>query len=122
MCSSPQYVEGRVDPTQVLKGLLDTAVLGALQGNRTYGYDLVRHLRDAGFSDVADASVYGTLRRLYRAGLLTSEIVESDTGPPRKYYSLNAAGVAQLNRSRKTWREITKTMNRLLRTKEQNHG
>ena len=103
-----------MDPTQVLKGLLDTAVLGALKDNRTYGYDLVRQLRDQGFSDIADASVYGTLRRLYRAGLLTSEIVDSEAGPPRKYYSLNRAGVSQLERSVKTWDEITGTMDRIL--------
>lgn len=103
-----------MDPTQVLKGLLDTAVLGALRDNRTYGYDLVRQLRGHGFAEVADASVYGTLRRLYRAGLLTSEIVDSGSGPPRKYYSLNEAGAAQLDRSVKTWDEMTHTMDRIL--------
>lgn len=104
----------RVDPTQVLKGLLDTAVLGALKENRTYGYDLVRRLREQGFSEIADASVYGTLRRLYRAGFLTSEIVDSEVGPPRKYYSLNEAGAAQLESSLKTWDDITGTMDRIL--------
>lgn len=103
-----------MDPTQVLKGLLDTAVLAALKGEKTYGYDLVRKMRQQGFSDIADASVYGTLRRLYGAGLLTSEVVDSETGPPRKYYSLNAAGEAQLERSIKTWEEITETMGRML--------
>lgn len=111
----PQSVyEERVDPTQVLKGLLDTAVLGALNDNRTYGYDLVRRLREQGFSEIADASVYGTLRRLYRAGLLTSEIVDSEAGPPRKYYTLNEAGAAQLERSLETWDDITRTMDRIL--------
>lgn len=107
-----------MEPTQVLKGLLDTAVLGVLEHNRTYGYDLVRQLRDHGFSEIADASVYGTLRRLYRAGLLTSEIVDSETGPPRKYYSLTGAGTAQLERSVKTWDEMTKTMDRILDRKK----
>lgn len=103
-----------MDPTQVLKGLLDTAVLAALKGEKTYGYDLVRKMRQRGFSDIADASVYGTLRRLYGAGLLTSEIVDSESGPPRKYYSLNEAGETQLERSIKTWEEITETMGRML--------
>jgi PadR family transcriptional regulator PadR len=90
-------------------------VLGAFRdNNRTYGYDLVRQLRAHGFAEIADASVYGTLRRLYRAGLLTSEIVDSETGPPRKYYSLNEAGAAQLERSVKTWDEIAHTMDRIL--------
>jgi Transcriptional regulator PadR-like family len=46
----------------------------------------MRQLRDVQLGDVAEASVYGTLRRLYRAGLLTSHVVASDAGPHRKYY------------------------------------
>lgn len=103
-----------MDQTQVLKGLLDTAVLGVLRHQRTYGYDLVRHLRAAGFADIADASVYGTLRRLYRAGLLTSEIVDSGEGPPRKYYTLNREGREQLELSSKTWGQIVATMSQIL--------
>lgn len=95
-----------MDKTQVLKGILDTAVLAALAPRPTYGYDLVRLLRSAGLTDVAEASVYGTLRRLYSAGLLTSEIGESDEGPPRKYYGLNDAGRSELQDSAKTWRDI----------------
>ena len=103
-----------MDPSQVLKGLLDTAVLGALREKRTYGYDLVRELRRLGLSEIADASVYGTLRRLHRAGFISSEIVSSETGPPRKYYSLNEAGLTRLDLSRKTWADIVETMNRIL--------
>ena len=95
-----------MDKTQVLKGILDTAVLAVLASRPTYGYDLVRTLRGAGLTEVAEASVYGTLRRLYSAGLLTSEIVDSDEGPPRKYYGLNAVGRSELDGSAKTWREI----------------
>jgi hypothetical protein len=50
-----------------------------------YGYDLVRRLRAAGLSDVGDASVYDTLRRLYRAGALISYLEPSDEGPHRRY-------------------------------------
>jgi hypothetical protein len=42
-------------------------------------------LRDAGLGDVGDASVYGTLRRLYAAGALSTYVVPSDGGPYRKY-------------------------------------
>jgi len=60
--------------------VLDTAVLAVLRGGSTYGYHLVRKLREAGFEDVGDASVYGTLRRLFGGGYLTSEIAPSDEG------------------------------------------
>lgn len=51
---------------------------------------------------VGDASVYGTLRRLFQAGFLTTYVVPSESGPHRKYYALNAAGRDQLSRSGKT--------------------
>jgi hypothetical protein len=46
----------------------------------------VRRLRVAGLEDVGDASVYGTLRRLYTGGHLTSYVVPSEEGPHRKYH------------------------------------
>ena len=75
-----------MDSTQPLKGVLDSAVLAVLDRGSTYGYDLVRQLRTGGFEEVGDASVYGTLRRLFGGGYLTSELVPSEEGPARKYY------------------------------------
>jgi PadR family transcriptional regulator, regulatory protein PadR len=103
-----------MDQTQVLKGILDTAVLAALQDRKAYGYDLVRRLRESGLTEVAEASVYGTLRRLYSGGFLTSEIVASAEGPARRYYGLNSAGRAELARSARTWVEVVKVIDRLL--------
>ena len=64
-----------MDSTQLLKGVLDVAVLAAIQDADGYGYDVVRRLRSAGLVEIGDASVYGTLRRLYSAGALTSYVV-----------------------------------------------
>ncbi len=108
-----------MDSTQLLKGILDTAVLAVLNRGRTYGYDLVRQLRTAGFDDVGDASVYGTLRRLFGGGYLTSEIVPSEEGPARKYYGINAAGTDLLERSKKTWHGFAGVMNDLLEGEEE---
>jgi PadR family transcriptional regulator PadR len=103
-----------VDTTQLLKGVLDLAVLAVLKDEDGYGYDILRRLRAAGLDDVGDASVYGTLRRLFQAGFLTTYVVPSEEGPHRKYYALNAAGRDQLNRSGKTWRTFASTMDALL--------
>ncbi|AYY14421.1 PadR family transcriptional regulator [Actinobacteria bacterium YIM 96077] len=103
-----------MDTSQLLKGVLDLAVLAVLRSSDGYGYDVVRRLRAAGFDEVADASVYGTLRRLYRAGALTTYLVPSEEGPNRKYYSLNRAGRDQLERLEKTWHEFAGSMAGLL--------
>ena len=103
-----------MDTTQLLKGVLDLAVLAALQREDGYGYDILRRLRAAGLEEVGDASVYGTLRRLFQGGLLTTYVVPSEEGPHRTYYALNAAGRDQLQRSGKTWRGFAATMESLL--------
>lgn len=105
-----------MDTSQLLKGVLDLAVLAVLRDSDGYGYDVVRRLRAAGLTDVGDASVYGTLRRLYRAGGLTTYVVPSDEGPHRKYYGLNDAGRDLLEESTKTWREFADAMTALLET------
>jgi PadR family transcriptional regulator len=104
-----------VDATQLLKGVLDLAVLAVLRDEDGYGYDILRRLRVAGLDEVGDASVYGTLRRLFNSGLLNAYVVPSDEGPNRKYYALNAAGRAELQRSGKIWHEFRGTMDDLLR-------
>ena len=104
-----------MDSTQLLKGVLDLAVLAVLDDKDGYGYDVVRRLREAGLEGVGDASVYGTLRRLFQAGALTSYVVPSDSGPHRKYYGLNDAGRSQLTRSGAGWRSFAAAVDSLLK-------
>lgn len=103
-----------MDTTQMLKGVLDLAVLAAVDREDSYGYDVVRRLRSAGLADVGDASVYGTLRRLYAAGALTSYVVPSEEGPHRKYYGITPQGRTSLRHQRKQWGEFSQTMTDLL--------
>src|SRR2546430_14542573 len=84
--------QAEVDPTQLLKGVLDLAVLAVLAESDSYGYDVVRRLRENGLDHVGDASVYRTLRRLYQAGALNSDVVPSAEGPHRKDYGLHNRG------------------------------
>ena len=103
-----------MDTTQLLKGVLDLAVLAVVEPEDGYGYDVVRRLRSAGLEGVGDASVYGTLRRLYSAGALTSYVVPSDEGPRRKYYGITPSGRALLKTQRDDWAHFSDTVTRLL--------
>lgn len=103
-----------MDSTQLLKGVLDVAVLAVIEHEDGYGYDIVRRLRQAGIEDVGDASVYGTLRRLFSAGALTSYVVASGDGPHRKYYGINTEGKQMLATQRKSWVQFSSIMTRLL--------
>lgn len=103
-----------MDPSQLLKGVLDLAVLAVLAVEDGYGYDVVRRLRDSGLDDVGDASVYGTLRRLFQQGKLTSYVVPSDEGPHRKYYGLNQRGRDLLEEATKRWTSFAEVMDAIL--------
>jgi|SRR3954471_2324833 PadR family transcriptional regulator, regulatory protein PadR len=103
-----------MDRSQLLRGVLDAAVLAVVQRQDGYGYDVVRRLRGGGLADVGDASVYGTLRRLYRGGALTSYVVASDEGPHRRYYGITESGRTQLIQARATWAEFVHAVGVLL--------
>jgi PadR family transcriptional regulator PadR len=109
-----------MDTTQLLKGVLDAAVLAVVADEDGYGYDVVRRLRTAGLDEVGEASVYGTLRRLYASGALASYVVPSDEGPHRKYYGINAQGRAMLEAQRKDWHSFSTTLTTLLETEGAN--
>ena len=103
-----------MDTTQLLKGVLDLTVLAVLDGEDAYGYEIVRKLRDSGLTGVGDASVYGTLRRLYAVGALTSYVVPSEPGPHRKYYGITPAGQGQLKRQSEDWSHFSSTVTEIL--------
>src|SRR5438093_7222906 len=105
-----------MDRSQLLRGTLDAAALAVVANQDGYGYDILRRLRAAGLADVGDASVYGTLRRLYRAGALTSYVLPSDEGPHRRYYGITDRGRAQLAEARETWADFSRVLTELLQT------
>jgi PadR family transcriptional regulator, regulatory protein PadR len=103
-----------VDASQLVKGVLDLAVLAVVEEEDSYGYEVVRRLREAGLAEVGDASVYGTLRRLYQGGAVTSYVVASEEGPHRKYYAINDSGRSVLEEGTKTWQAFADTIDGLL--------
>jgi PadR family transcriptional regulator PadR len=106
--------EACVDRSQLLRGTLDAAALAVVAERDGYGYDVLRRLRAAGLEDVGDASVYGTLRRLYRAGALTSYVVPSEEGPHRRYYGITERGRDQLTEARAVWADFARALGALL--------
>jgi len=66
--------------------------MGVLYHERHYGYSLVRVLCERGSISLKEGTIYPILARLDRDGLVGSGWVESDQGPPRKYYTLTASG------------------------------
>ncbi len=89
--------------TEMLKGTLEGIVLALLADRSAYGYEITARLREQGFTDIAEGTVYALLIRVEQRGLVDVEKVPSEKGPPRKVYSLNDAGRAQLEDFWRTW-------------------
>ncbi len=103
-----------MDQTQLLKGVLELAVLAVIAQGETYGYEILSTLENAGLDGVGDASVYGTLRRLEQAGHLTSRLEPSGSGPARKYYAVTPEGQEQLRAGTESWSRITGALGKLV--------
>ena len=105
--------------TEMLKGTLEGIVLAILSGRSAYGYEITAWLRDQGFADIAEGTIYALLVRVEQRGLVDVERVPSEKGPPRKVYALNAAGREYLDDFWRTWSFLAERLEQL-RTKEGN--
>ncbi len=101
--------------TEMLKGTLEGIVLAVLADRPAYGYEITAWLRDQGFSDIAEGTVYALLVRVEQRGLVDVEKVTSEKGPPRKVYSLNAEGREQLEEFWRTWSFLSERLDQLHR-------
>lgn len=79
-----------------------------------YGLALLQQLREAGLQPLADASVYGALRRLEADGQITGTLRPSDQGAARKYYELADSGREALAAGRSDWQQISTALQRIL--------
>jgi len=100
--------------SQMRRGLLELSVLALLDGEASYGYEIVNRLAVVAQLASGEGTVYPLLRRLRREGLLEAFWQESAAGPPRQYYRLTAAGRSTLNRMRRQWRELAQGIGQLL--------
>lgn len=89
--------------TEMLKGTLEGIVLALLAVRPAYGYEITARLREQGFSDIAEGTVYALLVRIEQRGFVDVEKVPSEKGPPRKVYSLNPLGVDYLEEFWRSW-------------------
>ena len=99
--------------TEMLKGTLEGIVLAILFARPAYGYEITARLREQGFSDIAEGTVYALLVRIEQKGLVDVEKISSEKGPPRKVYSLNAQGQEYLEEFWRTWSFLAERLEQL---------
>jgi len=109
------YIKEMGHDPQMLKGVLSLLLLRLVADHDDYGYALVVRLREAGFTELTEGSVYPALTRLESAGLLDSRLVPSASGPARKYYILTAVGQSETTRALDAWTALTANVDHVLK-------
>ncbi len=104
--------------SDLFTGTLDLLVLKAVSWGPRHGYAIGRWIRETTRDAliVQEGALYPALHRLERRGLLAEEWRVSETGRDAKYYSLTAAGRAQLRAEAERWARYSKAVTRALAT------
>jgi PadR family transcriptional regulator PadR len=100
--------------SQLRRGVLEFCVLALLRDGERYGFELVRTLAEAGGLVTSEGTLYPLLGRLRRDGLVETRWEESQSGPPRRYYSLTQAGDAALHAFAAEWTRFRDSVDAVL--------
>ncbi|WP_009034678.1 PadR family transcriptional regulator [Indibacter alkaliphilus] len=90
---------------QMRKGLLEFCILHIISRGEVYASDMLEELTEAKMI-VAEGTLYPLLQRLKNASLVSYKWVESESGPPRKYYLITEEGRDFLNTLNETWESL----------------
>ena len=97
-------------------GLVSLVLLAVLARSveDLYGYEIAKRLQlaNAGEALFKEGTVYPVLRSLSATGLLTSRVVPSYSGPPRRYYRITDEGRGVLAEWLSIWRDTRSFVNR----------
>ena len=106
------------DRAQLRKGTLEGCILKIISREATYGYAIAVTLRESGFDDLTEGTLYPLLLRLERKGLIAAEYRAGSGGPSRKYYRLTPDGEQYLAEFAAAWQTTGAAVNRIMQNKE----
>ena len=97
---------------QFKKGALEICVLSQLAQGDKYGYELTERISEE--MSIASGTLYPILRKLKADEYVTTYLVESESGPARKYYKLTEKGYRYQEELLKEWKEFIEAGERLI--------
>lgn len=99
---------------QLKKGVLGLCVLALLSRADSYAYEIASRLSDA--IDMGEGTIYPLMRRMQSEGLVETYLVESTSGPSRKYYRLSPVGRDALAAQSAEWTHFTRAVDAIVKT------
>lgn len=83
-----------------------------------YGYEIAKQFQQS--NEGKQGAIYPVLRNLHSKGLIDCEVKLSESGPPRKYFSISSLGQRVLEQWQLTWQSIQMRVNEILHRSEDN--
>ncbi len=102
--------------SQMRKGVLEFCILSIIRQGEVYPSDIVDKMKGANLI-ILEGTLYPLLTRLKNAGYLTYRWVESNSGPPRKYFLMTEQGLQFYSELERTWKELADAVQKLTSTK-----
>ncbi|MCE2756608.1 MAG: PadR family transcriptional regulator [Bacteroidota bacterium] len=102
--------------SQMKKGVLEFCILSIIRRGEAYPSDIIEEMKKAELH-ILEGTLYPLLTRLKNADLLSYRWVESQSGPPRKYFSLTDKGLSFYAELEATWRGMAAAVERVINTK-----
>ena len=98
--------------TQFKKGALELCVLSQLVHGDKYGYELTERISKE--MSIAGGTLYPILRKLKEEDYVNTYLVESESGPARKYYQLTEKGKQYQEEVKNEWNAFVGAVNELI--------
>lgn len=106
------------DKSQMLKGTLEGCILQVIKSHETYGYEISEKLKENGFPNISEGTIYPLLLRLEKNELIKGTLKNSPVGPKRKYYSLTEKGDLEIENFFINWKILEKAVHSLFSHRE----
>ena len=97
---------------QYKKGVLELCVLSQLRESDRYGYELTDRLSQE--MSITAGTLYLILKRLKDNGYVETYLVESNSGPARKYYRLTEKGRSYQQVQKDEWLSFVRKVENLI--------
>src|SRR6201998_1973722 len=100
-------------PNDLVQGTLDLLILRTLLPKAMHGWAIAKRIQQVSGEvlQVQQGSLYPALHRLEQQGWIKAKWAESETGRQAKFYSLTAAGRAQLEKETANWGRLSSAIN-----------
>ena len=100
---------------QLRKGTLEGCILKIISREAAYGYAIAVTLRESGFDDLTEGTLYPLLHSLEDKALIRSYEKDEGAARPRRYYHLERKGQHLLREKEDEWSAFTAAVDRVLK-------